>query len=344
MRKGEPDFGSFTGSFTYFDISGMKRPYGGFPIPSAVTKLRIFGFARFLFCTEEVTGETMFFCNPFFAYMETVFWDRLTGEKHVYRKPVFDRLTRLPRKIEGSVTVCRAKKRFAKIAVREGLKNIALELKLTGARRGRKTADRGKNRPDVRAKLVLSVAAAGGAVFSALTPYVTRRRCQASFYAAGYVGGEFSRGEKQKRVQGAALVEMKKAYFSLRTKTAGMYACSVLEGKVLAFHIGDSVSKDDFTCNNNVLFYDGNVTPLPPVRITRPFGSSGEWIIQDTENMVDLKFIPASINAQKRSLFVVRTQYKTLYGNYEGVLVTAGGESLVLKDFPGIAKKILLRM
>ncbi len=336
----EANFGSYTGNFRFFDISGMKRPYGGFPIPAAVTKLRIFGFSRFMFCTGEFIGETMFFSNPFFAYMETVIWDRETGAKHVYSKPIFDRLTRIPRKVEGGVTACRAKRKFARIMIRNGIKNIALELNFSGAH----TKRHKDKKPALLAKLILSSAAAGGAVFSALTPYVTRRRCQASFYSAGYAGGEVVRGEKPRRIQGAALFEMQKAYFSLRTKTSGVYAFSLHEGRVLAFHIGDSVSKDDFNCNSNVLFYDGKTTPLPPVRITRPYGSSGEWIIQDTENMVDLKFLPCSVHSRKKSLFVVRTQYKIVYGNYEGVLKTADGQDIVLKDFPGIAKKLLLRM
>ncbi len=336
----EPNFGSYTGNFKFFDISGMKRPYGGFPIPAAVTKLRIFGFSRFMFCTEEFIGETFFFSNPFFAYMETIVWDRETGSRHIYRKAIFDRLTRIPRKVEGGVTACRTKRKFARISIREGIKNVALELDFSGSRSKRKQ----DKKPAFQAKITLSSAAAGGSVFSTLIPYVTRRRCQASFFAVGYSGGEIIWRGKPRRIQGAALFEMKKAYFSLRTKTSGVYGFSLHEGRILAFHIGDSVSKDDFNCNNNVLFYDGKITPLPPVRITRPYGSSGEWIIQDTENMVDLKFLPVSVHANKKSLFVVRTQYKTIYGNYEGVLKTADGEDLVLKDFPGIAKKILLRM
>lgn len=337
FRK-EPAFGSYLGSFKFLDISGMRRPYGGFPIPSAVTKLRIFGSASFFFCDGDILGETFFFSNPVFAYMETVVWNRKTAVRHVYRQPVLNRLTRMPRKIEGGSISCRKKRNFARLSIRENLHNFALALKLTGTRGA-------KNRhQDLSGKLVLSCAAAGGAVFSALVPYVNRRRCQASIYAAGYAGGEISCSGKTQRFQGAALAELREAYFSLRTKAARLYGFSVWNGKVLAFCLGDSVSKDDYACNSNVLLYDGKITPLPPVRITRPYGSAGEWIIQDTENMVDLKFLPVSVYAHKKSLLIVRTQYKTVYGNFEGALMTADGEMLPLKDFPGIAKKILLRL
>jgi hypothetical protein len=93
-----------------------------------------------------------------------------------------------------------------------------------------------------------------------------------------------------------------------------------------------------------VLFVDGKVWPLPPVRITRPYGISGDWIIQDTESMIDLVFSPISDSARRLSVFIVRTDYHTVYGLFEGVLRTGEGEKIALKGFAGIGKKISLRI
>ena len=93
-----------------------------------------------------------------------------------------------------------------------------------------------------------------------------------------------------------------------------------------------------------MMLYDGRRTPLPPVKITRPFGIMGKWIIQDTESMVDLVFLPVSKNYKRVNAAVFRTEYSTVYGHFEGTLLTADGEELKLKSFPGIAKKYNLRI
>ena len=116
------------------------------------------------------------------------------------------------------------------------------------------------------------------------------------------------------------------------------------EGRILSFQLGNSVTREDFQYNDNVLFLDGKVCPLPPVKITRPFGVTGEWIIQDTESMVDLVFTPVSDSSRRMSAFVLRTDYHTVYGTYSGVLLTGDGEKIILKGYPGIGKKVRLRI
>ena len=44
------------------------------------------------------------------------------------------------------------------------------------------------------------------------------------------------------------------------------------------------------------------------------------------------------------SALIVRTMYHTVYVPFDGVLLTGEGERVVLKNFPGIGKKVLLRI
>jgi hypothetical protein len=60
--------------------------------------------------------------------------------------------------------------------------------------------------------------------------------------------------------------------------------------------------------------------------------------------MVDLVFTPISDSPRQLSAFIVRTDYHTVYGLYEGTLLTSDGEKIELKGFPGIGKKVLLRI
>ena len=86
------------------------------------------------------------------------------------------------------------------------------------------------------------------------------------------------------------------------------------------------------------------MTTLPPVTVTHPYGMSGKWIIQDTENMIDLMFTPKSSSQRLLSLILLHAQYFTVYGTFDGKIVTKDGKSITLKDFPGIIKNQRIRL
>jgi hypothetical protein len=60
--------------------------------------------------------------------------------------------------------------------------------------------------------------------------------------------------------------------------------------------------------------------------------------------MVDLAFTPLSDSPRYLSAFFLRTDYHTVYGVYDGFLLTGDGEKIALKGFPGIGKKVRLRI
>jgi len=64
------------------------------------------------------------------------------------------------------------------------------------------------------------------------------------------------------------------------------------ENRRFGFHIAENQTRDTNKNNENALWVNGKLTPLPPVRITMPDGINADWVIQDVEGMVDLKFTP----------------------------------------------------
>jgi hypothetical protein len=96
--------------------------------------------------------------------------------------------------------------------------------------------------------------------------------------------------------------------------------------------------------NNNVLIVDGKPTALPSVIMTHPFGIDKNWIIQDTESMVDLTFVPSSVTKRTLNIIAMRTSYSTIYGTFEGTLLTSEGEKITLRSLPGILYTAQLRI
>jgi hypothetical protein len=93
-----------------------------------------------------------------------------------------------------------------------------------------------------------------------------------------------------------------------------------------------------------VRFYADSVTPLPPVTITHSYGLMKTWNIQDTENMIDLTFTPISDNVNVINAIVFRTEYHTIYGTFNGVLLTKDGEKVNVNGMPGLTKKYVIRL
>ncbi|MBP5465696.1 MAG: DUF2804 family protein, partial [Treponema sp.] len=58
----------------------------------------------------------------------------------------------------------------------------------------------------------------------------------------------------------------------------------------------------------------------------------------------DLLFTPASDNHNLISTLILKTEYHTIYGSFEGVLLTADGTKIAFKSLDGIAKKYRIRL
>lgn len=148
------------------------------------------------------------------------------------------------------------------------------------------------------------------------------------------------------KTNGQALLTINRNYYNFLSEAEFVSAAGVVKDKYVSFTI--SAAGEDATetasANQNVLFVDGKCTPLPPVVITHPFGFTSKWVIQDTENMVDLTFTPISDNFRDMAFFIIHTKLHTIFGKFEGNLKTADGEDIPIHSFEGIAKNQLIRL
>jgi len=269
--------------------------------------------------------------------METTLWNRKTKRRIAYRRVVPAGLIHLPREFSNAVSACRIPSRYVRILTKLSRGVIHADFDFMGS----------DIRPPCEGQFDIDLSAPSAATLSSVMPNGVKRRCEASVQCTGPLTGWLYTGYDDHRIspdQGVGFYDVRKAYFLLRTKTSRLVGMGRLGGRVVSFQLGNSVYHDDSRYNDNVLFLDGKTWPLPPVRITRPHGLTGEWYIQDTESMVDLTFTPISDSPRYLSAFVIRTEYHTVYGLFDGVLLTGDGEQVSLRGFPGIGKKILLRL
>ncbi|MDR2194428.1 MAG: DUF2804 domain-containing protein, partial [Treponema sp.] len=108
--------------------------------------------------------------------------------------------------------------------------------------------------------------------------------------------------------------------------------------------IGENQAKETFKNNENALWVEDKVTPLPPVRITQPNGLQSDWIIQDMEGMIDLVFTPQEPIGNELNLFITHAEYHISLGYYNGMLVTSEAEQIHVHNLCGLGQKLYMRV
>ncbi|MGP1445067.1 DUF2804 family protein [Treponema sp.] len=338
VENSVPLFGSYSGMFHTFDIKGLKKPFGNLPIPSFITDTRITDTIRLLFCDDTIIGEIAFFYGGYFSLMETTLWNRQTNRQLAYRQFLPIGFVHLPKYLAYSVAACRVSGRYVRLFSRLSKGMLYADFDFLAS----------NDRPSCEGRLAFHAEDPQCTDYSAVIPSFVNRRCQAVYFRSFTVHGWVSFGHHQdiqlERNRAVGFIDFRKTYTTLHTKRAVVIGMGYIDGVQVCFHLSKSIAPDSYTYNDNILFYGGKRIPLPPVRITYPFGSSDKWVVQDTENMVDLTFTPNMLLQRNLNILICRRDYKTIYGTFEGSFLIEDDHFLKLKGFPGIAKKVRMRM
>lgn len=343
VNKGKPVFGNYNKHPASLDIRNVYRPLGVFPLPTFITNFRIKVRLSFFFNIGQYIGTIDFLDAKFFGFAEVCFWNTATRQKFAYRSLMGPRFRFIPHELERPAAVISFRKwRYIKISWDRKHNKLSAVFKLKGD----------SVRPKANAVFSSHFSENNKMEYSAVCPAPILRRCSAYYLSAHTLQGSISlkkKNEEQKLTSvtdGIALFDMNRIYSRYRTHGEQLTGMGEINGKTVVFflNVSSQEATDCFNYNTNVMFYNGETIPLPPVTITHNSGTMNKWNIQDTENMIDLSFVPYAENKHKHSIFILRTQYRTIYGGFEGVLLTPDGEKLVLHGLPGLAKKFLLRL
>jgi len=343
VLNGKPQFGTFTGCPRRLDIRGVEAPFGGVPLPHFITNFRIRSSLMFEFNIEDFIGTVDFFDAKMFGYAEVTFWNKKTRRKFSYRTLMGPRRRFIPHHMDTGYCASFGKKRYIRISWDHSRDRLSVIFNLAGD----------SARPSVNAAFIAHYQQEQMCEMTTVTPSPTKRRCTASYTATPMIHGtlslsatKLSEERTMKDTDGCALFSVNRNYYNFLSESEFIIGSGMVGDKHVSFKIvtSDDDAVDTDKVNENLLFVDGVCTPLPPVKITHPFGFTKNWIIQDMENMVDLTFSPISDNFRDMTFFIVRTKMHTIFGTLEGVLKTKDGEDIPLHGFEVLAKSQVLRL
>lgn len=209
-----------------------------------------------------------------------------------------------------------------------------------------------KFRPAAKAKYIARFGYDEKSEMLSVTPSPTMQRCSATWIVPLNLEGGLSTARHRHYIKeipqekGLGLMLLNRTYLKIRTSSEIMIGLVTIGDKNITFTFSNNTQSpvDEDNYNDNMISVNGKITAMPPVLITHPFGISKKWIAQDTEGMVDLTFNPISVNSRTLNIVLMRNAYTTIYGTFEGVLVSDDGEKIVLKNCPGIVKKSHIRL
>ncbi|MDA8425745.1 MAG: DUF2804 domain-containing protein [Treponema sp.] len=115
------------------------------------------------------------------------------------------------------------------------------------------------------------------------------------------------------------------------------------KGRRIGFNLTDNQVRDQARYNENCLWINNRIWPLPPVKVTRPQGPVGEWIIQDMEGMVDLIFVPEVPNDITLKLGIFQSDYHGPFGSFRGLIKNGEGEKINADLLYGAGEQQYLR-
>ncbi len=115
------------------------------------------------------------------------------------------------------------------------------------------------------------------------------------------------------------------------------------EKKFLAFNLTRNQSIDQEAYNENLIWFEGKTSLLPPVVFsrspeTKDFKGEAEWFIKDAHDMVNLKFKVYGINAMVMHALVVNIDYYIAFGELEGYIRDEDGVKYILDGMVGMGE------
>ena len=339
IQKHKALFGTYLGVSPAIDISGMRAPYAGIPFPTFITKLRIKSRINYVFSTDKFMGLAEIMDFKAFGLAEIIFWNKENSKRYVYHTVMAPRRRFIPLLTKRGICASYRKSRFIKISWGRNHQHGAMSFSVKG--------DRDGSRPNAEGYFYSKIDDDFHTDCMFINPSPASSRCSATWFTTMTVNGHIAiNKEEADDSAGLAIMNVNRTYIKVHSKIKIAYGLGTFKDKKIAFQLKNSNldAADSDSYNDNVLVVDGKQTALPSVYMTHPFGINQKWIIQDTESMVDLSFTPLSANSRTLNIIAVRSSDNTMFGTFEGVLMTGDGEKITLKNFPGILYRNLIRI
>jgi hypothetical protein len=114
-------------------------------------------------------------------------------------------------------------------------------------------------------------------------------------------------------------------------------------GRLLGFNLTRNQVLQPDRYNENGLWLDGRLHPLPPVRFERPGGVDAPWMVTDDYGRVRVRFTPRHPGVVKLNLGLMKSDYYGPYGDIDGWVLDSDGARVVIDGLFGMGEQKYVR-
>lgn len=335
VTRGEFEYGRFGAPFARANLLDVERPFG-YKLPRFAKARRLkewralqFGDGRWFFFTALYDAKT-FGLAIFHAY------DRERKRRLWFQTPLPGGLLSFGERLSGSRTVFRSRRFFLEYDCEfdSGFLSVAVQ-----------RSDRDASRSFAGA-FRFSCGPKAAAPESVCLPLGINRAMYSTKMLMPFEGG-FTAGSEAFGFQGpgamGVLDDHKGFYpYSMRYDWVTGFGLDQ-KGRRAGFNLTDNQVRDQAKYNENCLWINNKIWPLPPVKVTRAQGPSGEWVVQDTEGLVDLVFVPEVPNDIRFNFGLAESDYHGPFGSFRGLVKNGEGEKVQAELLYGMGEQKFLR-
>jgi hypothetical protein len=337
--NGKPIAGTWARPFAKVNLLEIEKPYP-IPFPKWLINLRIKEWQSFVLQNDEVYFEAFAANLKFFRFIETTFYDK--KEKNAEPVHYFDffpfTLWSLPQSLFGSSVICRGPGYF--VTIHDWLDASCIKLDVN--------IDSGIDNPSLNAIFEFYTEAKTTPL--SVNLLFCEDRSLYSYKTICPVRGTLKMGANPSYTfspeKTTGIFRDCKGMFPYGSRSSWVNSVGIdKNGRRIGFSMGEHATRAANRDNENALWVDGNLTPLPPVRITQSQGFSSDWIIEDVEGMVDLTFTPKKqVERTSFNIILARAELCNPIGVFNGFVMTRDGEKIEVQNMFGSAERLYLRL
>ena len=337
MREGLITYGSWPGAPGLANLIDAARPYH-YPLPRFIKRLRLKEWRAAQAGDEEWFLCAVLYDAKFMSLASIDLWDKVNKKKYGFRNIFPGSRFSIPPDLGFSETQANSGNRRVSISVDPKADIIRLTASYHPL---------GKGEEAFSLDLAFDSSRAACSPFSVCLPLGLNR----AMYSTKMLmpcSGTLSVGDLARRFEGAnasGVFDDHKGYYPYRLHYDWVTGFGMDEtGRRIGFNLTDNQVKDQVRYNENRLWIGEDIYPLPPVKITRPYGEASPWNIQDTEGMVDLVFRPEVAHDIQIKLGIAEIDYFGPFGRFEGRLRSPSGDIVDASILYGMGENKNLRL
>ena len=314
----------------------IHRPYS-VPMPKGIKNTRVKEWESFIIQDDRYYLQAKLSNLKYYRTAFVIIYDRETKKRLEFKKAIPGGAWKLPRFLNNAMVESKSYRFLFRIHTWLDTNNIHLELNV----------EKTRNRPAFTAQATFDLVK-GNTTPMAVSLLFSERRNMYAFKALTAVSGDLVSEKQHIRFDPAKTIGLFcdfKGYYPYRMQSTWVTAMGFDSlGRRFGISLGENQARESFKNNENALWLDGQLTPLPPVKITRNGNPSSDWIIQDMEGMVDLVFTPKELGHDSSNSILSGSDYEYSLGFFNGIVLNSAGEEIPVRNVWGAGEKLYLRI